>query len=114
MQHFLDARARAGLPSPPLPAIVAFDEASTRQFEEVVGEAVSADVLDLVMQVMPYAFDSAIWATDEATRALAGSGVEFSSIVPLLDAIVDYPIRTSWGASPEPRSPLPDRPTVDP
>ena len=106
MKLFVESRGRHGLSGPPLPELVELDDVSPAHLAEVLGQGVPAEVLELVMQLMPYGFDSATWETDHLVEALAGSGVELRPIDSILGPIVDYPVRTSWGAVPEPRPPL--------
>jgi long-chain acyl-CoA synthetase len=106
MKLFVEARARLGQVALLLPEIFALDDVSPEHFASVLGEEVPADILEMVMQVMPYAFDSAIWENDRLVEALAGSGVACRPTDALAGPIIDYPVRTSWGAVPEGRPPL--------
>ena len=106
MRLFIESRGRHGLSQPPLPELMVVDDVSPAHLAEVLGQGVPPEVLELVMQLMPYGFDPAIWETDHLVEALSGSGVEFRPIDSILSSIVDYPVRTSWGAVPEPRPQL--------
>jgi nucleoside-diphosphate-sugar epimerase len=114
MRLFIESRSRRGQPPLALPRIVPLDDVSPAHLAAVLGEEVPAEVLDIVMQVMPYAFDPAIWENSRLVESLAGSGVELRPIDSVLGPIVDYPVRTDWGAVPEARPPLGRRPTVRP
>jgi long-chain acyl-CoA synthetase len=112
MRLYIESRGRHGLSQPPLPELMVVDDVSPAHLAEVLGHGVPPEVLNLVMQVMPYGFDSAIWETDHLVKALSGSGVELRPIDSILASIVDYPVRTSWGAVPEPRPELRTRARV--
>lgn len=112
MELFLDARLKYGLSVPRLPAIVPLDDISPEHLAVALGEEVSQEIVDLVMHVMPYAFDASTWANDRLREALQGTGIEFSPVDEALAAIVEFPVRTSWGAVVEPRPLLGPKPPV--
>jgi thioester reductase-like protein len=106
MKLFVESRARRGQAPPQLPEIAALPDVSPGSFAQVLGEEMPPEVLEMVMQVMPYAFDAAVWENDRLVEALAGSGIECRPIDTVLGPIVDYPVRTAWGSIPEGRPPL--------
>ena len=69
------------------------------------------EVMGMIRQLMPYAFDRAVYDNEKLLTALAETSLIPPPIGPVLQPIVEYPLRTGWGIRPEPRPPL-GRPVV--
>ena len=110
MDHYVAFLARSGQAAPQLPELVPLDDLTSESLSEALGFGVSPEVLEVLRQLMPYAFDNAFYDNRALMAALAGTSLRPEPISVALPQLTDYVLRTNWGNPQEPRPDLPGRP----
>ena len=101
---------RTGQPAPGEMDYRLVEQESPAAEDAPIGD-LADEVMAMVQQLMPYAFDRAVYDNEKLLAALAGTPLIPPPIGSILQPIVEYPLRTGWGIRPEPRPPL-GRPVV--
>lgn len=73
---------------------------------EMLQREVPPLILDVMRQLIPYGFDDVVFDNQNLLNALEGTPLDPPSIAEIIGPLVDYPLRTNWGAPHEPRPPL--------
>lgn len=97
---------RAGHEPRPIPELVALDDATPETVGQVLSADVSAGVLEMLSQLMPYGFDNAVYDNRNLLAALENTPIRVPPIAEVIGSLVAYPHRSNWGTVYEPRPPL--------
>jgi nucleoside-diphosphate-sugar epimerase len=108
MRHFARYLAQLGRPVPRMPELFRVDEMSIEQVNRVLGGEFPPEVLDMLLQLMPYGIDDAVYDNRAFAAALEGTPLRPRPIADDIARIIEYPLRTQWGSTPE------DRPLLGP
>ena len=106
MAHFARYQAAHGKPVSSMPELVRLDDLSPEHINEVLGGDFDPEILEMLSQLMPYAFDDSIYDNRAFLEALSATPLQPRPLELDIGPIVEYPIRTSWGMIPEDRPPL--------
>lgn len=110
MRHFADYQRRRGRPVSWMPELIRVPELSPATMQEILGAEYPTEIVEMLSALMPYAFDDAIYDNRAFVRALVATPLRPKPLAEDIGPIVEYPIRSSWGAVPEDRPPLGVRP----
>lgn len=102
-RRFLEAR---GERPPAEVVLVPVDDMGPESLADSYRDELPSLVLEVIQQLVPYGFDDAAFDNHNLLAALEGTPLEPPPMARVMGPIVDYPLRTHWGAPHEPRPPL--------
>jgi thioester reductase-like protein len=110
IEHFARYQAARGRSTTWIPELVRMDDMSPDRVNALLGESYSSEILEMLESLIPYAFDDSVYDNRAFMAAISGTPLRPRPLEEVIGPIVEYPIRSSWGAIPEPRPPLGMRP----
>ena len=106
VEHFMSFHRTAGTVAPPLPELVPVEDATPETMADVFRDEVSAEVIDVMDQLMPYGFDTSLYDNRNMLAALESTPLALRPIADAIRPLVGYVLRTNWGNPHEARPPL--------
>ena len=110
IEHFAQYQKARGKPIAWIPELIRMDDMSPDKVNQLLGAEYSAEILDMLASLIPYAFDEAIYDNRAFLDAISATPLRPRPLAEDIGPITEYPIRSSWGAIPEARPPLGTRP----
>jgi hypothetical protein len=110
IEHFAQYQKARGKPIAWIPELIRMDDMSPDKVNQLLGAEYSAEILDMLASLMPYAFDDAIYDNRAFLTAISATPLRPRPLAEVIGPITEYPIRSSWGAIHEDRPPLGMRP----